>query len=229
MMDRFASLSVPVKAGIGVILLGAIGLFAGDPYGGKKYTIDEQELARVVETTVDHVSPQELADWIIQGKADYRLIDLRTEKEFNEYHIPGAENVPLTALADRGLGVTEKIVLYSEGGIHSAQAWFLLRAKGYRAAYMLFGGLDEWKDKVLFPKVAANATPAETVEFAKMSAVSKFFGGTPQSGVADTSATSGAAPAIVMPKLQMPATAVGTTAASTPGTGTAPKKKKEGC
>ncbi len=220
MMNVFASLSVPQKAGIGAILLGVIGLFAGDPYRGRTYTIDEQELARVVQTTVDHVSPQELADWIIQGKTDYRLIDLRTEQEFGAYHIPGAENVPLTALADHGLGMTEKIVLYSEGGIHSAQAWFLLRAKGYRAAYMLFGGLEEWKDKVLFPRLAANATPAETVEFAKMSAVSTYFGGTPQSGAADSSA----APAIAMPKMEMPA-AAGAPAAPVAGA----KKKKEGC
>lgn len=219
MMKRLASLSVPQKAAIAVIALGFLGLFAGDPYKGSRYTIDEQELARVVETTVDHVSPQELADWIIQGKADFRLIDLRTEKEFNEYRIPGAENVPLTSLMNHGLSTQEKIVLYSDGGIHSAQAWFLLRAKGYRAAYMLFGGLEEWKDKVLFPKLAANATPAETVEFAKMSAVSTYFGGAPQSGVADTAASA----AIVMPKLEMPA--------STPAaTGAAPKKKKkEGC
>jgi rhodanese-related sulfurtransferase len=205
-------------AAIGVIVLGFVGLFAGSPYRGSQYTIDEQELARVVETTVDHVSPQELADWIIQGKTDYRLIDLRTEKEFGEYHIPGAENVPLTALTDLGLSKTGKIVLYSEGGIHSAQAWFLLKAKGYRGAYMLFGGLEEWKDAVLFPKLAANATPAQTVEFARMSAISKFFGGTPLSGAAD----SVQAPAVALPKLEMPS------AQAAPEAG-AKKKKKEGC
>jgi rhodanese-related sulfurtransferase len=221
MKTLFTSLSVPKKAGLGLVLLGIVGLFAGDPYRGTTYTIDEQELARVVETTVDHVSPQELADWIIQGKTDYRLIDLRTAKEFNEYHIPGAENVPVTSLADAGLGKLEKIVLYSEGGIHSAQAWFLLRAKGHRAAYMLFGGLEEWKDRVLFPKMAANASPAETVEFAKMSAVSRYFGGAPQSTGADTAA----APAIAMPKMEMPSAP----SAGTQGGGAPKKKKKEGC
>lgn len=220
MKTFFASLSIPKKAGVALILLGAIGLFAGDPYRGTRYTIDEQELARVVETTVDHVSPQELADWIIQGKVDFRLIDLRTDKEFLEYHIPGAENIPLTALSDAGLDKLEKIVLYSEGGIHSAQAWFLLRAKGYRASYMLFGGLEEWKDKVLFPTLAANASPAESVEFAKMTAVSKYFGGAPRSGSTDTTST----PAIVMPKMELPPAA----AAGSPA-GAPKKKKKEGC
>jgi len=33
---------------------------------------------------------------------------------------------------------------------------------------MLRGGLEEWKDRVLFPKLAADPTPAQSVEFAKM-------------------------------------------------------------
>ena len=60
---------------------------------------------------------------------------------------------------DAGLGRQEKLVLYSEGGIHSAQAWMLLKAQGYQAVYMLTGGLEEWKDQVLFPVLADNPTP----------------------------------------------------------------------
>ena len=204
------------------ILLGVLGLFAaiaGDPYQGTQYTVDAKELARVVEGEVDHVNAETLADWIIQGKADFRLIDLRTEAEFAGYHIPGAENVALTALPEYGLAKTEKIVLYSEGGIHSAQAWFLLKARGYPGAYMLRGGLEEWKDRVLFPKPAENPTPAQTVEFAKMREVSRFFGGTPQVGA---TADQQAAVAPVMPKLEMQQSAQAPAGAQK-------KKKKEGC
>jgi rhodanese-related sulfurtransferase len=204
------------------ILLCVLGLFAaiaGNPYQGTQYTVDAKELARVVEGEVDHVNAETLADWIIQGKADFRLIDLRTEAEFAGYHIPGAENVALTALPEYGLVKTEKIVLYSEGGIHSAQAWFLLKARGYAGAYMLRGGLEEWKDRVLFPKPAENPTPAQTVEFAKMKEVSKFFGGTPQIG-ATPDQQSTVAP--VMPKLEIQQSA------QAPG-GAQKNKKKEGC
>jgi hypothetical protein len=203
------------------ILLGVLGLFAafaGNPYQGSQYLVDAKELARVVEEEVDHVNPEDLSDWIIQGNADFRLIDLRTEAEFAGYHIPGAENVTLTALPEYGLKKNEKIVLYSEGGIHSAQAWFLLKAKGYMGVYMLRGGLEEWKDRVLFPKRATNPTPAQTVEFAKMREVSKFFGGTPQTG---TAADQQATVAPTMPKLEMPQ--------NSPAPAGAQKKKKEGC
>lgn len=214
-----ANLKPTSRAGLLVGILGLIAAFAGSPYQGSQFTIDAQELARVVETTTDHVSPEELADWIIQGKADYRLIDLRTAQEYGEYHIPGAENLGLTALPVAGLQKTEKILLYSEGGIHSAQAWFLLKARGYLAVYMLFGGLDGWKDEVLFPALAANPTPTQTVRFGKMKEVSKFFGGAPRTGAADSALT----PSYTLPKVEMPQS-VEASPASAPK-----KKKKEGC
>jgi rhodanese-related sulfurtransferase len=206
------------KLGLLLMVLGVGAVILGSPYKGASARIDAVELARIVEREVDHVAPEELADWIIEGKADFRLVDLRSEAEYSAYHIPGAENVPLTALADYGLQRNEKIILYSDGGIHSAQAWFLLTAHGYRGAYILRGGLEEWKDRVLFPSPGPDPTPAEKVQFAKMSEVSRFFGGTPQTGAAAATA----AVTRTIPKLEAPAAA--------PAAGTPPKKKKkEGC
>ncbi|MBI5168451.1 MAG: hypothetical protein HZA61_03085, partial [Candidatus Eisenbacteria bacterium] len=76
----------------------ALGLLAtaGRPTRGHTVTLDTQELATIVESKVDHVSAAELADWIVAGKADYRLVDLRDEAAFAAYHIQDAENVPLT-------------------------------------------------------------------------------------------------------------------------------------
>ena len=219
MKRRFSALSMNAKLGLLLVCLGAAGLFFGSPYERATATIDTTELAEIVQREVDHVSPEQLADWIIQGRADYRLIDLRTPAEFEQYHIPGAENVAITGLADRGLLRNEEIVLYSEGGIHSAQAWFLLRAKDYAGAYILRGGLEQWKDSVLFPSLPADATPAQRVTFAKMAEVSRFFGGQPQ-GVA-AAARPAVAPALPMAK--MPAS-VAPPAAAAPK-----KKKKEGC
>lgn len=214
-----AKLTATQKSGLAVALLGFVAAFAGSPYRGPVYTVDAQELARVVQTAADHVTAEDLVDWIIQGKADYRLIDLRTESEFAEYHIPGAERVPLTALPDYGLQKNEKIIMYSEGGIHSAQAWFLLRTQGYKGVTMLFGGLEAWKDDVLFPRPAANPTPAQSVQFAKMKEVSKFFGGTPQADSTDAVT----APSLTMPKLETPQGGAAARSISPV------KKKKEGC
>jgi rhodanese-related sulfurtransferase len=217
MKTFFAQLSLNQKLGLLAFVLGFVALFAGNPYHGTVATVNAKELALIVEKEVDHVSVQTMADWIIQGKSDYRLIDLRNEKEFAEYHIPSSENISMSGLEEARLQHNEKIVLYSDGGIHSAQAWMLLEAKGFKGVYILRGGLEEWKGQILFPHIPENPTPAQVVEFARTKEVSKFFGGTPQSGgISDT-----AVPRLSMPKLEDPAGAK--------SKGVQAKKKKEGC
>lgn len=152
------SWSLPGKLALAALALGALALF-GDPYGGGAVTIQPRELAAMVQKEVDHVSVQELADWILQGRSDYRLIDLRDAAAFAAYHIPSAENLAITELPGDSLARNEKIVLYSEGGIHSAQAWFLLQAQGYKGAYILRDGLDEWNGRILHLTETAEALP----------------------------------------------------------------------
>lgn len=201
------------------IALGFIGVFLGNPYKGNVVSMDTKELGIIIQKEVDHVSVEDLADWIIQSKADFKLIDLRTEKEYNEYHIPNSENITLTGLEKSDIPKTEKIVIYSEGGIHSAQAWMLLKARGYKGVYMLMGGLEDWKDKILFPKLPENAAPEQIAKFEKIKEVSKFFGGTPSvGGTADLKTET---PKMEMPKLENPS--------GNQPPGGAPKKKKEGC
>jgi rhodanese-related sulfurtransferase len=217
--DKIKNLTLNQKLAAVLLVLAVIALFAGDPYSSARTSIDAQELAVIVDSKVDHVTVEELADWIIQSKADYRLIDLRTEKEYGEYNIPTSENILLPDLLKAGLQRNEKIVIYSEGGIHSAQAWFLLRARNYKSVYILFGGLEEWKDKILFPRIAENASPEQQKAFEKIKQVSKYFGGTPQSGPGEAVQQT----QVAMPKLALPS---GGSAAGTKPTG---KKKKEGC
>ncbi len=213
----FKNLTVNRMLAIAIGTLAFLAVFAGNPYKGSSLEVNAKELSEIVQKEVDHIGPEDLAAWIIQGKSDYRLIDLRNEKDYGEYHIPSAENIPITSLNDGSLARNEKIVLYSDGGIHSAQAWFLLKANEFKGVYILRGGLEEWKDRILFPRLAENASPAEIAAFEKTKLVSKFFGGSPQMGGAANAAT----PTLAMPKLQMPG---GSQAKAVPG-----KKKKEGC
>ena len=214
------------KLALLAVALGTLALLA-QPHRGPFVKLDARELASVVEAEVDHVTAPDLAAWIVEGRADYRLLDLRTEQEYAAYHIPTAENVPLTGLADYPLLRNEKIVLYSEGGIHSAQAWMLLRAQGYEAVYMVLGGLDAWKDEVLFPVLPADADAKARAQFERAAQVAKFFGGEGRIGVAPVAgqATTTAEPAEAneLPKLTAPPPMPG------PATPVAKKKKKEGC
>jgi hypothetical protein len=207
------------------LLLGAAALFAS-PYPGSKVTLDAKELSLIVASEADHVEAPELAAWIIEGRGDYRLVDLRTPAEFDRYHIPTAQNIPMSVLTDAGLGRQETLVLYSEGGIHSAQAWMLLRAQGYTAVYMLKGGLDEWNDQVVFPVIADNPTPEQRARDERLRSIAVFFGGQPRSAAA----TAGAAAASVAAPAAMPAAPKVVAPPSASGAAKpAAKKKKEGC
>lgn len=217
-MPSFRQLSRKQRLLVAAFALGVLALFAGDPYQGTVATVDAKELALVVHNEVDHVEPVELADWIIERRSDYRLIDLRTAESFTEYSIPGSESVLLTGLLELGIDRTETVVLCSEGGIHAAQAWMLMKARGYKHVYMLRGGLEGWKDEVLFPALSALPSDAERIAFAKKAEVSKFFGGSPQTGV--TQGSQGGRE-LTIPKLAMPSAPVQPKATG--------KKKKEGC
>ena len=214
---RWSSLSLNQRLALGALGIGLLALFAR-PNRGNVVTLDVKELATIIDREGDHVTASELAGWIVAGRSDYRLIDLRSETEYGEYHIPTAENVTLTALPDSSLLANEKIVLYSEGGIHASQAWMLLRAKGFKNAYTLKGGLDQWKEDVLFPALAETATPQERARFERAAALARFFGGSPRTGGPQMAV----AKAPEMPKVEAPAPAIGRTPVS-------PKKKKEGC
>jgi len=169
---------VIVWLGIGAIVLATGAAIAGDPYLGKKGTIDVDVLARTVTQEDDHVTAVELAGWIRERRAHVRVIDVRSEKEFDEYHIPTAERIPLGSLTSARFAPTETIVLYSEGGAHAAQGWVFLRALGHQRVFFLRGGLNEWLEEVMSPTVGTRPSHADSVT----SALSKYFGGTPQLG-----------------------------------------------
>ena len=212
------------KLAAGAVALGLGALLIGDPGDGGRVTLDARELAALVEGEVDHVTPDELADWIVAGRQDFRLVDLRAEADYAAYHVPGAERIPITGLEDAELARNEKIVLYSQEGIHSAQAWFLLKARRYPAVYILLGGLAQWQEQVLYPvRPEAGAGAEERAAFERAAARAASFGGAARAAAAGLAP---AVPALVPP----PITAPGVAPTAPPPAGSpVKKKKKEGC
>jgi rhodanese-related sulfurtransferase len=160
------------------IVLAAGAAFAGSPYATTNGKIDVDQLARIVTREDDHVTAVELARWIRERRAALRVIDVRTAKEFDAFHIPTAERIPLDSLTKVRFSPSETVVLYSEGGAHAAQGWVFLRALGYDRVFFLRGGLNEWMEDVMSPTVRTTPTPADSI----IADLSAYFGGTPQIG-----------------------------------------------
>lgn len=216
-MKKFLSnLGLNKRLAVAAFALGLFALFGADPYNHTFTTINTKDLAYITEKNTNKIEPLELADWIIKQKPDFKLVDLRSEKQFIEYHIPGALNIKTTELDKSDLTKPERIILYSDNDMNAAESWFLLKAKDYKAVYILSGGMDGWKEKVLFPKATPNGSKDELAAFEKTKAVSQHFGSIPQTGVKEDSLKT----IFTMPKLQAP---VPNAKSMTP------KKKKEGC
>ena len=159
---------------IAAIVGGALAVVAGSPTRATRGSVDVTELARIVEHEEDHVTAVELARWIRDDKPRLRVLDVRADSEFADFHIPGARRVPLAEIARMPLDSSATYVLYSEGGTHAAQGWFLLRARGVKNVFFLRGGLYEWLEEVMNPRVASTTPQAQRDS---IRALTLWFGG----------------------------------------------------
>ena len=138
--------------------------------------VGPDDLAKEIATERDHISAIDLAERIMRGES-LRVIDLRSPGEFAVLHVPGAVRMAIDDLAGASFPRSATLVLYSEGGAHAAQAWMLLRLRGYPHVVFLREGLYEWIARVLEPRLAIDATPAERTAFERVQPLSRFFGG----------------------------------------------------
>ncbi len=155
-------------------VLALLAMIVHNPKESGRLSMDVQELARIIQREEDHVTPEELASLLMNGTGNVQLIDVRDSTMYASYHIPSAERLDIATLVQSPISKRDTVVLYSEGGIHAAQAWMLMAAKGYRNVFTLRGGLIEWNEKVLFPTVTSEV-PAE--ERKRIQERAMFFGG----------------------------------------------------
>lgn len=136
-------------------------------------------LAQFIAAEHDHVTVAELAHWIVKDQRDYELLDIRGAAEFDAGHIDGARNVPLAALmSDASLAALpqgRKVVVYSNGSAHAAQAALLLRLVD-RDAYALLGGFNYWRAYLNDPQ-SAGVAEMDAAQRARYQAVACFFEG----------------------------------------------------
>ncbi|MEO7972911.1 MAG: rhodanese-like domain-containing protein [Thermoanaerobaculia bacterium] len=139
-----------------------------------------EELAGRIEREEDHVEPLAVAEWVRARRPRLRIVDLRTAAEFDAGHLPTSENLSLPGLLALPFAADETVVLVSAGGGHAAQAWVLLAARGSGNFLSMSGGYDAWQREVLAPELPRDADAGAQVSFARVSELSRYFGGRPK-------------------------------------------------
>lgn len=89
-------------------------------------------------------------DEFIEGYRKAQLIDVREPNEFDNGHILGARNVPLTQFKMRKQEIRKDkpVFLYCQNGTRCSRAATILKKNGCQDLYMLKGGFKQWTGKV---------------------------------------------------------------------------------
>ena len=114
-------------------------------------TATEPEELGYLQITMDD------AVWMLQNRKDYILLDVRTNGEFLEGHIPGAINIDsedILAIQDLNQEIKklpdkdQKILIYCRSGNRSKKAAAKLAEMGY-TRIIEFGGIIDWPGEVV--------------------------------------------------------------------------------
>ena len=218
MFKFLSNLTTNQRLALLAFILGAVAI-AATPTRGGRVSIDGREMALLMQKGVDRVDVRTLAGWIIESRADVRLIDLREPAAFAAGpRIPSAENVPVAALAGRG---TRPRRTSPPGerrrGAGGAGVVPAAGAKATRVPRSCAAGCGRGRKRSCTR--AWTAWPAP--ERARVEAVSAHFGGAPRTGSTGGALAPAAAPAVAQ-VTPPPLPAAG---AKKP----APAKKREGC
>jgi rhodanese-related sulfurtransferase/uncharacterized membrane protein YedE/YeeE len=155
-------------AGAGALALGAFALiFIGQPGAEQKWTRVEPAKAPLLAERKVQVHPGELLATMADDGLNLIMLDVRSEIDYNLFHIRGAQNVPLNnlqaAMPDLLLQPSPNtvFVVMSNDEAAAAQAWKLLVAEGVPNVYLLEGGVNRWISifGVEEPGIVATPTP----------------------------------------------------------------------
>jgi sulfur-carrier protein adenylyltransferase/sulfurtransferase len=134
----------------------------------RPYKLTAEELLIEVMENRQFMSPDEIAQMLIDKDPSLQLIDVRSKNQFEKFSLPNAINIPLESLLssefDDVLNQDVKLnVFYSNSSNDANQAWMITRQLGYNNNYVLQGGLNYWAETILNPEKPAESSPNEEI------------------------------------------------------------------
>lgn len=148
--------------------------------GGGEPQISLTDIAQAAARQEDQVNVHDLATWLIEGRGDFQLIDVRKPEDFERGQIGEAKNIPIAQLFSEdvlaGLPRDRKVIVYSRGSQNAAKAAVLLRLSGING-YVLKGGYKAWHKQVLNPDISDQALAGESNQVSEQRAYACYFVG----------------------------------------------------
>jgi len=148
----------------------------------KNEGIAPDQFVKNIISSERYISTDLLADRLVNQDPTVLLIDTRSEQEFNDYALPNAINIPLKDLLNEDFdGYINQdvydVILYSNENFYADQAWIISNRLGYQNLYVLKGGLNEWFNTIINPKMPEETEPKEAFDlYSFRKAAGMYFG-----------------------------------------------------
>jgi hypothetical protein len=138
-------------AGAGALALGAFAvLLIGQPSAEQKWARVEPVRAPMLAERKVQIHPGELLATMADDQLNLIMLDVRSEADYNLFHVRGAQHVPLkditTAAPELRLAASTNTVyvVMSNDEAAATEAWKVLVANSVPNAYILEGGVNNW-------------------------------------------------------------------------------------
>lgn len=139
---RYAGAAVLLAAAFAVMLI-------GQPTPMEKWVRMADEKGALLEKREVQISPQELLHAMYDHGLIVDMVDLRSERDYNLFHIKEARRVPLEDITTlvpelRLAPANTVVVVMSNDETIATEAWKVLVAESVPNVYILEGGVNNW-------------------------------------------------------------------------------------
>jgi len=138
-------------AAVALVLVAAVVLTIGQPTNADKWEAIAATQQPRIDTRAIYASPGEILDLMEDPRLIVELIDVRSETDFNLFHIQDATHLPLADVLDYASELQARpanmlIVVLSNDEAAATEAWRILVAESVPNVYVLEGGVNQWLD-----------------------------------------------------------------------------------
>jgi len=143
------------SAGVLVILAVAIAII-GQPTTADRWNKLEAVRGDALTNREVYIHPGELLDTFHDHKLNLVMIDVRSEADYNLFHLLDAENITPAEIPDTidgfiAMPANTVFVVMSNDEVTSTEVWKTLTAQAVPNVYILSGGINKWLDTFATP------------------------------------------------------------------------------
>jgi len=130
-----------------VLLIGGMAAIIGQPTTARELEWKRAEIEARLAAREPFIDPAEVSGMMHNNQMELILLDLRSEADYNEFHLKDARPMSLPELDagwGQGVAAAKVIVAMSNDERAASEAWKRLAVYPNANAYILAGGINRW-------------------------------------------------------------------------------------